>query len=187
MAKEDVPPLPDKVPRNRRQVEAILDVHLAQWLAGEMLTPGERKKLQAEKDRRKTLKPELVVGVVCGNEGATPEQLRTLREVLPRIAPTKIVQHPLPGKVNHVVRKMESDTVKREILVDGDGSSTHRALLMIAVARRCNTLVAIQKETNIQPMQVGNNTRGVVSAIGLARHRGIPVRVILPNGKEERL
>lgn len=185
MAKDDVPALPNKVPRNRRQVQAILDVHLAMWLYGDTLTPGERKKLQAEKDRRKQQRPELVLGVVCGNEGATPEQVRKLREVLPRIAPTKINQVPLPSKLNYVIRALvrEQGLEQRVFLRPNVGVGEH----MLDVVRESNTLVAIQKETTVQEIKLGDHTRGVASAIGLARHRGIPVRVILPNGEEVKL
>lgn len=176
--KDDVGPLPDKVPRNRRQIEAIVDVHLATWLASDTLTPGERKKLVAEKERRKALAPEIVVGVVCGNEGATPAQLKKLREVLQRIKPTQVHQIPLPGKVNYVVKSFH---VPQSVHVR-EGMTYQQTLA--EVVRESTVLVAIQKETTVQEIKVGDWSRGIASAIGYARHRTTPVRIILPDGEE---
>jgi hypothetical protein len=71
--KEDVGPLPDAVPVKRRHIEQIADLHLAMWLAEDSgITPLQRKKLTTEKERRRTLRPDVILGVVCADEGATP-------------------------------------------------------------------------------------------------------------------
>lgn len=74
MAKEDVPPLPDEVPRKRKQIEKLLDVHIAMWLAKDDLSPGDRKRLQEEKDRRKKRNPDYHIGFFGSRTGMTPEQ-----------------------------------------------------------------------------------------------------------------
>jgi hypothetical protein len=175
MAKEDVGPRPEVVPKKRRQIEELPDLWIAEWLAGDDIAPGERKKLTAEKERRKTLRPDVVLGVVCCDENATPEQLRTLREVLARIAPTEVHQHPLPGKVNHLVRSLGVPVTVHS------RAGMRNELLRYEVVRKATVLVAIQKETTVQPLAA---VTGVPAAIGLAKHRSMPVRIILPNGTE---
>lgn len=179
MAKEDVGPLPEVVPKKRSQIEALPDLWIAQWLgeslATSVLTPGERKKLLAEKERRKFLKPDVILGVVCCDENATPEQLRTFREVVARIAPTEVVQHPLPGKVNHVVKSLG---VPVTVVSNG---AMNKQFDRDEVVRKSTVLVAIQKETTVQ---TSSSVSPVPAAIGLAKHRSMPVRIILPNGTE---
>lgn len=165
--KEDVGPLPTTVPKKRNQIETIADLHLAMWLAGDVITPLERKKLVAEKERRKYLKPDVILGVICCDEGATPEQLRKLREVLPRIAPTEIRQHPLPGKVNYIVKSVG---VKRAV---EDSPSE--------VVRVSTVVIALPKET---AKYLSASKSVIARSIALAKHRTTPVRVILPDGTE---
>lgn len=174
--KDDVGPLPDAVPKKRRQIEQIADLHLAMWLdEGSGITPLERKKLTAEKERRKFLKPDVLLGVICAEEGATPEQLRKLREVLPRIAPTKIHQHPLPGKVNHVVKSL-GVPVSVHSMKPG-----YQMASMGEVVRESTVVVAITKETE---KYLSGSGSPVAMSIKLAKHRSTPVRVILPSGEE---
>lgn len=166
--KEDVGPLPDAVPKKRRQIEQITDLHLAMWLDAESdITPLERKKLTAEKERRKTLKPDIILGVVCCTEGATPDQLRTLRKVLLRIAPTEVHQHPLPSKVNFIVKSL------------GTQRAVHNA--PGEVVRASTVVVALPKETE---KFLASSKSLIAESIKLAKHRSTPVRVILPDGRE---
>src|SRR4051794_38435133 len=91
--KEDAP-LPDRVPRKRREIEQALSLHIAMWLDGDTLTPSERRRLEDEKARRKALQPDNRIGVLVGEEGMTPEQFETFKDLLGRAQPTEI--HP-PG------------------------------------------------------------------------------------------
>lgn len=180
MAKEDLGPRPDAVPKKRKQIEDLPDLWIAEWLAGDEIAPGERKKLTAEKERRKTLRPDVVLGVVCCDENATPEQLRTFREVVARIAPTEVVQHPLPGKVNHVVKSLGVPVTVLPF------STSERKTPLLGgvrddVVRKATVVVAIPKETGAF---IGDARSPVPAAIRLAKHRSMPVRIILPNGQE---
>jgi hypothetical protein len=80
--KEDVGPPPERPPHKRRQLEQVHDQWLAVWLAGETLTPSERRRVQAEKDRRKKSLPRVIVGITATREGMTPPQRRWIQTFL---------------------------------------------------------------------------------------------------------
>lgn len=170
MAKEDLPPRPDSPPRNRRQLEALPDLWIAEWLAGDTIKPGERKKLEALKESRKHRKPDVVLGVVVAPEGMTPEQFKTFQRVLPRMGATEVHHTLLPGKVYRIVKELGVPMVR----YDQYGQNERD------VIKSASVLLAAPKEPAIRTYA----TRGVWSMIGLAKHRSVPVRIVLPDGKE---
>lgn len=170
--KEDVQELPAVVPRKRRQVEQALDLHIAIWLDSE-ITPSERRRLLAEKQRRKNLTPDVVVGLVVADEGVTPIQLASLREELGRLEPTKIVHPGVASSKVHGACKAQGVPV--EVYHDGDPISRAKE-----VVRAAEVLVAAPKEPT-EP----NEKTGVWSIIRYARNRSLRVRVILPDGQPQ--
>lgn len=170
MAKEDLPPRPDSPPRNRRQLEALPDLWIAEWLAGDTLKPGERKKLEALKESRKHRKPDVVLGVVVASEGMTPEQFKTFQRVLPLMGATEVHHTYLPGKVYRVIKELGVPLVIHDEHQATNGD----------VVKAATVLLAAPKEPDTKTYA----TPGVWSIIGSAKHRSLPVRIVLPDGKE---
>lgn len=182
--KDDIPPLPDLVPKKRRHIENILPVHLAMWLdEGSGITPLERKKLSLEFERRKLLKPEVKLGVVVGSEGMTPPQFRTFQRVLPGMAATEVHFPRLPSKVYQVVKKLDIPCS-----LHGDPELYDYRLML----RECTVIIATPKETfRYKPGTTPELSKvlesmqgGLWDMIRFARNRSLPVKVILPDGKE---
>jgi hypothetical protein len=160
MSKEDVGPLPDTVPRKRRQIEALADLHIAMWLASDDLAPGDRKRLEAEKQRRKTSTPEHPVGVLIGSGGCSPAQLAALEGAL---AGATEVHHPGVASRVHTTCKGVAPVV------------IHRDDLR-AVVLHSKGVVALPTTTT--PSAVSP----VWSMVKYAKHRSLSVKVVLPDG-----
>lgn len=112
MSKEDTP-LPAEVPRKRRQLEGALDLHLAQWLAGDTLTPSERRRLEEEKARRKTAIPTRLVVRLVPKEGMTPEQKRAVYVAVGEEQATTIatIVHVPDGATRDKLRTLNPDAI----------------------------------------------------------------------------
>jgi hypothetical protein len=154
-----VPPIPKK----RRALEKSLDLHLALWLDGE-LTPSQRRRLEAEKDRRKKLAKidTRVVGILVGNEGVTPEQLEVLRE---KLAGASAIHHPYVSKSLHrVCKDLGVQLVMHDDLRD--------------VVRASDTVIAAPP----QPNDPHSERADVWSMIRYSKHRSLPVSIVLPSG-----
>jgi hypothetical protein len=171
MAKEDVLELPAAVPRKRRQLESLLDVHIAKWLADDELQPGDRKRLEAEKARRKALVREHRVGLVVPQEGMTPIQQEVLTDLLLESGATEVHHGGVPSKLHNVAREIgvvhHRDTAYR---FDPERDRE--------VVRCSDAVIAAPKELTIQTYA----TPGVWAIIGYAKNRNIPTKVVLPDG-----
>src|SRR4051812_26992531 len=101
MSKEDAP-VPDVVPRKRRQLEQAPPVWLATWLDRDDLSPGDRGRIEAEKRRRKVYRATnaMRVGVIVAQEGMTPLQLAALADVLRETGATELAHATLRPKVH---------------------------------------------------------------------------------------
>lgn len=151
--------LPAVVPRKRRQVEALLDRWIAIWLAGDEITPSERRLLEAEKLRRKKLHPDPIrLGVIVGREGLTPAQLEFART---HAQADGVVQIRAPFPV-----KLGAPPNTFAVLPDNR-----------MVVRESDVVVAAPKE----PEKPGR-VEGVWECVRLAKQRGARVHVVLPNG-----
>jgi hypothetical protein len=158
--KQDVPPLPARVPTKRYQMHRLLDLHIAMWLAGETITRDERRRLQEEKVRRKTLRPSVVVAVIGAKEGLTPAQREFVRGYLATIAPNE-VHTVAPIRAVSGALNMLDDT---PVTVHTDSEDAIRASTIVLVAPRSES--------------------AATDAVRFAKHRKVPVRVILPSGEE---
>lgn len=175
----DDAPTPERIPAKRRQLEdrgVVLDRHIAVWLAREDITPSERRRLEAEKARRKALRPEWIVGLVASQEGMTPMQFAVICEAL-RVTPATELRHTrLPRKHHGAVVGLCNDVGMAHRLI-GDVRDEDAAAR--EVVRDADMVIAAPREATVQTYA----TPGIWSIIGLARHRHVPVQVVLPNGE----
>lgn len=170
--KEDIPPLPDRVPRKRRQVEGLLDVHIAMWLAGDLAT-SDRKRLEAEKARRKALVPEHAVGLLVGDEGVTPQQHEKILELM---AGATTIHHPGVQAALHSACKRTGVPVYVHRVRPPNWEVSWAEAGMREVVKECNLVIAAPKEHTPSDAVVWTMAR-------YARHRSVAVKIILPTGK----
>ena len=163
--KDDVE-IPTVVPKKRRQIEHALDKWIAVWLSRDDLTPSERRRLEAEKQRRKTAAPTVAVGILVGDEGLTPQQRAWLSDFL---AEAHVDELHWPERALPHLRKVARDL--------SPGIETHAT--HADVVRAATIVVAAPKETE-KPAEVS----GVWEAVRLAKHRSLPVKIVMPNGEE---
>jgi hypothetical protein len=166
MAKEDVKELP-QIPAKRRQIEQMLDLHIAMHLARDDITPGERKRLQIEKERRKKLRPDKRVGIILGVEGATPQQIDVILEMLGDLNPTEVHYTRLPKALYRAVLSKASKLKEHTLWNNAQD-----------VARNSDVVIAAPKETR----EPTGFKQGVWAYIKYAKHRSIPTTVVLPDG-----
>jgi hypothetical protein len=169
VSKDDVE-IPPSPPRKRRVLEdqgVTLDKWLAVWANDESLPVSQRARAQRERDRRKlllNLEPD-IVGVLVGREGATPEQLDAIRGIVH--GPSVLEVHaPAPLKLGleeGFVLHRKPDLRER----------------LHAIVKSSTTVVAAPKEA-----EKPNVVQGVWEAVRYARHRGLPVTVVMPDGEE---
>lgn len=167
MRDDALPDGPGPVPRKRRQLERVLDVQLALWLAGDELTPSERRRVEAEKQRRKTAPEPLPVAVVLGHEGMTPTQREVISNLLTRghgARPTEI-HHNGSRAVHALAKLMKADSVRH--WTEDDRDIIKAAEWVIAAPK--------EKRSPVRP-------RGVWATVRYARDRGLPVAVVTPDG-----
>jgi hypothetical protein len=174
--KDDVE-IPAKVPPTKRKVlespSLTLDKWLAVWAADPDQPPSARKRAQDERDRRKALMPDVRVGVILGEEGMTPAQRVAVRDFVLAQSPTEL--HVQKGSYTHL-RRLLFELSDQELVpipppsVQPDPST---------IVRASTTLVAVPKD-NEKP----NVVEGVWEAVRYAKHRKVPVRVVMPDGTE---
>lgn len=169
--REDAP-APKHPPKKRYQLERALDLWLATWAHDEELPERERARVQDERDRRKALKPQRELGLLVEQEGVTPQQLELIVEKFRALQPTGI-HHPwvqprvhsacielgVPVKVHRDVR--DSFAPMREVVLSSD--------IIVAAPRGMN------RPSDPTP---------VWDSLLYARHRKLPLTLVLPNGTE---
>jgi hypothetical protein len=159
---KDDAPAPDEIPTKRRQLHDVPDYWLAVWASRDNLTNTERARVGEERDRRKHARrqQDVTVGVLVGPEGATPEQTEYIVGYLLTLGATTIVAVDLPAKI--------------ERRLDG-----------IPVAGAPDFQVVVRASDVVLAAPRASQAAGVVlDGIRYARHRRVPVRVVLPNGME---
>src|SRR5262245_64801903 len=85
---KDDAPTPPTIPTKRRHFRQALDRWLIEWLLRDDLTPTQAREIERERARRKSARPAVVVGVITGREGMTPEQREYVRGYLLTMDPT---------------------------------------------------------------------------------------------------
>lgn len=165
---KDDAPTPEKVPTKRRQLHDALPRWLAEWLARDDLTKRERALIEEEQERRRNLQPTVAVGVVIPQEGLTPQQLAALKEWLSASGATEVHHRfGMPSRVH---------TACRDLGVPVNVRDTDRD-----VVRDSTTVVATPKET----FDPGPRSGGVWDTVRAARHRKVPVKLVMPDGRIE--
>lgn len=167
--------LPQEVPKKRRQVETALDIHIAMWLSSDDLTSSERKRLEREKQRRKSLTPEKTVGILVGQEGITPAQEKKLFDIVEAYQTEQRVQYiyTVPQDQPKLRRKLHYSTDEATIV-------TIVATDLKEIVYQSTQCLAFPKESE-EPVQ---KIAEVWAAIRHAKHRSMPVRIIMPDGNE---
>lgn len=169
---------PPRPPAKRRQLEAALPAWLAVWANDESLTPSERRRAQEERDRRKALAgKDEVVGLVVAAEGMTPSQLEGLCTALRETNASQVLHTRVPRKVHGALMAVCRDMGAEARLV-ADVRDEQAAAAQ--VVRDSSFVLAAPRERTVLPYA----TPGVWSMVGLARHRSLPVRVVLPDGTQ---
>jgi hypothetical protein len=160
--KDDLPPLPDRVPAKRRALHDVPDVHIAMWLAGE-LTGSERRRLSDEKARRKAAVPDHPVGLLVGREGITPAQQSTIVELLGSLSATEVHHPGVSSSLHQACRRVGVPVVVQDGLRE--------------VVKASAVVVGAPKERS-RPV-----TKSTVwDMILYAKHRSLVVKVVLPDG-----
>lgn len=181
--KTDLPPTPGKPPSKRRVMRdrnATPNIWLHEWVANEGLPPGVRRTVEDELQRRKAEdRLEVVeVGVLIGTEGATPQQVATFSEWWGEVNPTLLhVPSCFPVRFDPqrnkpkipALRDVANDLANRETWYRASEREELREVVLHA-----STIVALPPR--ITP------TGTVWVAVSYAKHRKIPVKVILPDG-----
>lgn len=168
--KHDLPPRPDRIPTKARHLQALPDLWIAQWLADESLTIAERRRLETLKAERHASRPEVPVGLLVGAEGLTARQTDVVIEQLRTIGPTEI-HHPVVGRRLHAACK----TLGVPVVGHRDVRRTESG--MLEVIRLSSLVIGAPRELS------DRGTSPVWDMIKRAKHRSVPVRIVLPDGR----
>jgi hypothetical protein len=171
MSKEDVGPAPDRIPQKRRQIEDAPALWLRQWLVKPDITYREKQRLSKEIERRKKEVRPLRVGILVGDEGVTPQQLRSMDTYLQKSGATAIHHSYVASKVHTAAKRLDVPVV-----VHGVGSP--RDFANQEIVRNSDVVIAAVKQQERKAIV------GVWAGINYAKHRRTPVRVFTPDGKE---
>lgn len=171
--KEDLGPRPAKPPKSKRALAQLPDVWIAEWLASEDISPGDRKKLQAIKDERKAHHPDVKLAFIPSQAGMTPEQFRAFQRIVPNMGATEVHLHGrIEGKPYQVFKKL-GVPIEFHTSVGIDGAKE--------MLRQSTVVIAVPKETTVKAYA----TLGTWELIGYARNRSMPVKIIMPDGREQ--
>lgn len=163
MAKEDVADLPAVPPRKRRALQGVPDLWLALWASDEGLSRGDRSRAQSERERRRRLKPEKIVGLVIEQEGVTPQQLEGIKVSLMKSGASGLTYPRVPAPVHSACRALN---------------------LPITVAENRREVIRASHLVIAAPRTVNPIDTGVWELIRYARHRSTPSIIIAPDWRE---
>lgn len=170
--KDDLPERPAKVPTKDRQLQALPDLWVAQWLASDTLTYGERRRLEALRASRRARRADVPVGLLVGAEGATAPQLEVVADELRRAGPTEI-HHPgnVPARLHGACKRLGVPVIQHRDVRSIEGG-------MREVVRRSSLIIAA-------PREMSEHATGspVWNLIRHAKHRSVPVHIVLPDGR----
>lgn len=167
--KEDAP-TPARPPTKRRALERAPDLWLAVWAADVSLSDADRERVQAVRDARKAAAPDRRVGLILDREGLTPPQFSIVRELLSKARPTEI-HHPWAAQSLHSACK----SLGVPVIVHKDVRSDLKPLQDVVLAST-SVIGAPRGLKNIGRMTPAWDS------IKYAKHRNLPVTVVLPDG-----
>lgn len=170
--KHDLPPRPKRVPQKDRQLAKVPDLWIAQWLDSDDLTRADRDRLTALKAVRRRAEPDVPVGLLVGAEGLTGRQLQRVIQELNSAHPTE-VHHPgdVPPKLHSACKRLGVPIVQ------------HRDVRNTETGMR--NVVHMSARVIAAPREMSESATGsaVWNMVKHAKHRSVPVTVILPDGR----
>jgi hypothetical protein len=169
MPKDEIPPLPLRPPKKRKQMYEALDIHLAMWAHSDTLIPSDKRRVEEERQRRKRMKRTERVGILVGKEGITPEQFVRMAEALngEKGGMTEIWHAPVSGPVHSLCKSYG---------VDVEVVTTPR------VSDHDRWRIVVKNSTKVIAFPRGEEGP-LWDLIRYTRHRNTPVTVIMPNGE----
>lgn len=170
--KQDLPPRPKHPPKKARQLAKVPDLWIAQWLDSDDLTSADRDRLAALKAERRRAEPDLPVGLLVGAEGVTGPQLQRVIQELDRVHPTEI-HHPgdVPPKLHSACKRRGVPVVQHRDVRNAENGIRE-------VVRMSTLVIAAPRE-----MAARATGSPVWNMVKHAKHRSVPVTVVLPDGK----
>jgi hypothetical protein len=187
--KDDLPPIPSEPPRKARQLETAPDYWLAVWANDESLTPSQRRKVQTERDRRKVLKPTVIIGFTGTQAGMTPKQRFEVRGLLTAMRPDEVHHGDCVGA--DATFHDEAIELQVPVVIHPPTNDSKRAwckgALRVETAKpyleRNKDIVTASTVLIATPKEMSEQLRsGTWSTIRYANNRGTKTIVIMPNG-----
>jgi hypothetical protein len=163
---KDDAPRPAQVPKKARQMEQILDRWIAEWLAGDTITPSERRRLEALKAERKAAVKEWPVALLIGPEGASEQQAAGLSDAL---AGATEIHMPFAQKNVYQAARGSGATVT--VWDEFAGLDE----IVRALPRDVGRVVALPRSREAMGTPAWE-------ALRLAKHRGLRTTLIFPDG-----
>jgi hypothetical protein len=146
-----------------------LYLDIAFWLEAPSLTPSYLGRVTEEKQRRRRLDRSYTVGIIVGPEGTTPKQLEAIRELVNRPDITEVhAGTAMRLRLPEGLFRLHNDIPNLE--------ARHKKIV-----KSSKVIVAAPREME-KPSSYGK--WGVWSAVRYAKNRNLPVRIVMPNGKE---
>jgi hypothetical protein len=165
VAKQDViEDLPAEVPRKRRELERVPDVWLRLWKEKHQI-PSIQARIDAEIERRKKATRERRVGVLLMEAGYTRDQAASLVRELASAGATEVTHAGVPSRIHTICKAVGVPVVLRQ----GEPRE---------VIANSDLVIALSNTPTVRPYSSG----GIWSLIGSARHRSVPVLIIMPDG-----
>lgn len=168
--KQDLPPRPDKVPKKDRHLEGVPDLWIAEWLADASLPYPQRARLEALKARRRANQPDVPVGLLVGAEGLTARQLDAVVGQLRTIGPTEIHHPGVASRLHQACKRLSVPVIPHDDVRRPENG-------MLEVIRLSSVIIAAPREMSER------GTSPVWNMIRRAKHRSVPVRIVLPDGR----
>lgn len=163
MTQEDVE-IPARPPRKRLAMAKAPALWLQLWANDQALSPIDRLNAQSEIDRRKVLTSEKVMGVVVDLTGMSPPQWEALVEAVDKESPTGYMMLASTfGNLRKAARKWPWTVA----------GSYHE--------------IVLQTQLIYCFARPGRPEGVVYDAMRYAKHRKVPVHLILPTGEESPL
>lgn len=168
--KQDLPPRPKHPPKKARQLAKVPDLWIAQWLDSDDLTSADRDRLVALRAERRQAEPDLPVGLLVGVEGVTGPQLQRVIQELDRVRPTEIHHSGVPHRLHSACKRLGVPVTQHHQGRNRNG--------MEELLRLSERIIAAPREQN----EVATGSP-VWRWVKRAKHRSVPVIVVLPDGK----
>lgn len=193
--KEDLGPPPPHPPHKRRQLEQSPAIWLAIWADNKdgVLTPSELRRVKEERERRKNLVVEEVLGFTGTRAGVTPQQKSTVRALIETVKPVEVHHgdcvgadewfHKLCFSLHIPIIGHPPEDARQRAWCRGFARVEPSKPFLVRnkdIVRVSTRMVGTPKEMHEPPPQRG---QGTWSTIRFARDRGMRPIVVMPDGR----